>query len=103
MNTSPKLIKGLGACLLQKGTFQSLAAQPAVRPSRSSALPGRWEPLGAPSHAGVPDDSAVFCGESIWAGESGLARQQVGFGAFSLISRGVLLRGQCRIQAQLLL
>lgn len=60
-----------------------------MRRSQSFDFPERREPLGDPSHAGDPDDSTVFCGESIWTGESGLARQQVGFNVSHFISRSV--------------
>lgn len=36
---------------------------------QSFGSPGQWEILGDRSHAGDPDDSTVFCGESIWTGE----------------------------------
>lgn len=60
-----------------------------MRRSQSFDFPEQREPLGDPSHAGNPDDSTVFCGESIWTGESGLAWQQVGVNAFRFISRSV--------------
>lgn len=88
-NAGRKLIKGLEAACWSRGVAVPGCWETAARRSQSFAFPERREPLGDPSHAGDPDDSAVFCGESVWAGESGLAWRQGDFNAFRFISRSV--------------
>lgn len=63
MNPSPKLIKGLGLCLLEKDHVS-----PWPFGDRCALLQG-FASLGQPSHAGDPDDSTLLCGEGVRAGE----------------------------------
>lgn len=89
MNASVSSLRGLEPACRRGGVSVPGYSETAVRRSQSFAFPERREPLGDPSHAGDPDDSTVFCGESIWTGESGLAWQQVGFNVSRFVSRSV--------------
>lgn len=82
-------LRGLESACRRRHLSVPAYLETALRRSQSLEFPEQRELLGDPSHAGDPDDSSVFCGESIWPGECGLAWQQVGFNAFHCISRSV--------------